>query len=62
MTVLSCLTPDGQVTIPRSVLKSLGIGGGSNILMIIDKGKIVLKKVEDKKAINNNLNCSTVVV
>jgi AbrB family looped-hinge helix DNA binding protein len=51
MAARSCLTPDGQVTIPRSILKTLGIGGGSSVLISIDKGELVLKKVEDRKKI-----------
>ncbi|OPZ74870.1 MAG: SpoVT / AbrB like domain protein [Firmicutes bacterium ADurb.Bin456] len=55
MAVRSCLTPDGRVTIPRSILKSLGIGGGSSVSISIDKGGLVLKKVEDSKIIETVL-------
>ena len=47
MTALSCLTPDGQVTIPRSMLKSLGIGGGSSVLISVNDGKLILIKAKD---------------
>lgn len=43
---LSWITPDGQVTIPRSVMKSLGISGESELVIEVEKGRLVLKKLE----------------
>ncbi|TEB16951.1 SpoVT / AbrB like domain protein [Pelotomaculum sp. FP] len=43
---LSCLTPNGQVTIPRQILKTLGIGAGNQVYINIEKGRLVLRKVE----------------
>lgn len=43
---LSCLTPDGQVTIPRSIMKTLGICVGGDLLIEVENGQLVLKKVE----------------
>jgi AbrB family looped-hinge helix DNA binding protein len=47
MTVLSYLTPDGQVTIPRSILKSLNITGGSDVLIEVIRGQLIIRKIED---------------
>lgn len=47
MTKLSYLTPDGQVTIPRSIMKSLNINGGNQIKIEIQNGALVIKKIED---------------
>lgn len=44
---LSCLTPNGQITIPRPLLKSLGIGAGNQVCINIEKGHLVLRRVED---------------
>lgn len=46
MVKLSCITPEGQVTIPRTIMKSLGIGGGNDILIEVENGRLVLKKIE----------------
>lgn len=46
MGILSCLTPNGQVTIPRQILKSLGIGAGNQVCIDIEKGCLVLRRVE----------------
>lgn len=43
---LSWITPDGQVTIPRSVMKSLGISGESELIIEVENGRLVLKKIE----------------
>lgn len=55
MTALSCLTPDGQVTIPRSIMKSLGIGGGSSVSISVNNGKLILIKAEDGEGVIKNL-------
>ena len=47
METLLCLTPNGQVTIPRPILKSLGIGAGNQVYINIEKGHLVLRRVED---------------
>ncbi|MDD4237657.1 MAG: hypothetical protein PHT62_03770 [Desulfotomaculaceae bacterium] len=46
MGTLSCLTPNGQVTIPRQILKSLGIGSENQVCINIEKGCLVLTRVE----------------
>lgn len=43
---LSCLTPNGQVTIPRQILKTLGIGAGNQVCISVEKGRLVLRRVE----------------
>jgi len=45
METLSCLTPNGQVTIPRQILKSLGIAAGNQVCINIEKGHLVLRRV-----------------
>lgn len=44
---ISFLTPDGQVTIPRSIMKSLNINGGSDIIIEIQSGVLIIKKIEN---------------
>lgn len=46
MGILSCLTPNGQVTIPRQILKSLGIVAGNQVIINIEKGRLVIRRVE----------------
>ncbi len=46
MTKYAYITPFGQVTIPRSVMKSLGIYGGNDILVEVENDRLVLKKIE----------------
>lgn len=46
MTKISYLTPDGQITIPRSIMKSLNINGGSDIIIEVQSGALILKKSE----------------
>ncbi len=46
MVKLSCVTPDGQVTIPRSIMKTLGIKQGNDILIEVENGRLILKKIE----------------
>lgn len=46
MKKLSCITPNGQITIPRNIMKTLGISGGSDILIEVLNGVVVLKKIE----------------
>ena len=43
---LSCLTPLGQVTIPRSILKLLGIKAGSFLIIEIENDQIIFRKME----------------
>lgn len=50
MKKISYLTPDGQVTIPRSIMKSLNLKGGSDIKIEIQSGVIVIKKIEDAES------------
>lgn len=46
MVKLSCVTPDGQVTIPRTIMKTLGINNGNDILIEVENGCLILKKIE----------------
>lgn len=54
MGILSCLTPNGQVTIPRQILKSLGIGAGNQVSINIEKGRLVMRRVETVTEKGNN--------
>ena len=47
MTMLSYLTPDGQVTIPRSILKALNITVGNNVIIEVIRGQLIIRKIED---------------
>jgi len=42
------LTPNGQITIPRSIMKLLGIRGGGDVLIEVVNGMVVLKKIEER--------------
>jgi bifunctional DNA-binding transcriptional regulator/antitoxin component of YhaV-PrlF toxin-antitoxin module len=44
---LAYLTPNGQVTIPRTIMKILGIGAGNNVQIFLEKGCLILKSVEE---------------
>jgi AbrB family looped-hinge helix DNA binding protein len=44
---MSCLTPKGQVTIPRSILKALGISGEDNFSIEVENDRLILKKVTE---------------
>lgn len=44
----SCITPDGLVTIPRAILKSLEIEWGNDLLIDVEDGVLVIKKVKHK--------------
>lgn len=44
---LAYLTPNGQVTIPRSIMKILGIGAGNSVQIFLEKGCLILKCVEE---------------
>lgn len=46
MVKLSCVTPDGQVTIPRSIMKTLGIYQGNDILIEVENDRLILRKIE----------------
>lgn len=46
MIKLSYVTPGGQVTIPRSIMKTLGISHGNDILIEVEQGRLILKKIE----------------
>ena len=47
MIKLSYITPDGQVTIPQSIMRSLNIDGGSDVLIEVQSGRLIIRKVED---------------
>jgi len=42
---MSCLTPKGQVTIPRSIMKALGISGEDDFSIEVENGRLILKKI-----------------
>lgn len=46
MNKISSITPYGQVTIPRSIMRILGLKGGADVAIEIEEGKIILKKVD----------------
>ncbi|OPX86751.1 MAG: hypothetical protein A4E53_02783 [Pelotomaculum sp. PtaB.Bin104] len=46
MNKLSVMTPDGKITIPRSIMKRLGINGGNDLLIEVLNGEVILKKIE----------------
>lgn len=46
MTKTSYLTPDGKITIPRSIMKYLNIKGGNDIIFEIQSGMLIMKKIE----------------
>ncbi len=46
MTKLSYLTPDGRITIPRSIMKFLNIKGGDDITFDIKGGMLIIEKTE----------------
>lgn len=46
MIKLSHLTPDGKITIPRSIMKYLNIKGGNDIIFEIQGGMLIMKKTE----------------
>lgn len=41
------LTPNGQITIPRSIMKMLDLQAGSNIAIEIVNNSVIIKKIED---------------
>lgn len=45
MTTLSNITPDGQVTIPRYIMKYLKITAENDLLIEIEDGNLVLRKI-----------------
>jgi AbrB family looped-hinge helix DNA binding protein len=53
----ACLTPNGQITIPRSILKHLGITGGSTLTIELEDNRLVLKKVEKKVEEFTRIGC-----
>lgn len=44
----SRLTPQGQITIPRSIMKNLGITKESKLQIEFINNSLVLKKVDDR--------------
>jgi len=44
---LAYLTPNGQVTIPRPIMKILGIGAGNNVQISLGKDCLILKSVKE---------------
>ncbi|OPX86411.1 AbrB/MazE/SpoVT family DNA-binding domain-containing protein [Pelotomaculum sp. PtaB.Bin117] len=47
MTVITGMTPNGQITIPRSIMKLLDLKGDSEVSIEIVNGAVVLEKVEE---------------
>lgn len=44
----SRLTPQGQITIPRSILKNLGITKESKVQIEIQNNSLVLRKIDER--------------
>lgn len=47
MTIITGMTPNGQITIPRSMMKLLGISADSEVSIEIVNGSVVLKKIKE---------------
>lgn len=47
MTIITSMTPNGQITIPRSTMKLLGIKAGCTVSIEIVNGSVVLKKIDE---------------
>lgn len=62
MIKLSHLTPDGKITIPRSIMNFLDIKSGNDIALEIRAGMLIMKKtgnkdeIETKDIISDNDN------
>lgn len=60
MIKLANLTPDGQVTIPQAIMKALNIDGGSDVLIEVQSGRLIIRKIEDIDVyIKEELICKT---
>lgn len=44
----SRLTPQGQITIPRSIMKNLGITKESKVQIEIQNNSLVLRKIDER--------------
>ncbi len=68
MIKLSHLTPDGKITIPRSIMNFLDIKSGNDIALEIRAGMLIMKKtgnkdeIETKDIISDNDNNQEFVV
>ncbi|NLJ76480.1 MAG: hypothetical protein GX325_04365 [Peptococcaceae bacterium] len=51
MIKLSHLTPDGKITIPRSIMNFLDIKGGNDIALEIRAGMLIMRKTGNKDEI-----------
>ncbi len=46
---VSSVTSKGQVTIPKEIRETLGIGEGDKVIFLLDGDTAVIKKVRDEK-------------
>ena len=53
--ILTDITPNEQVTIPRAIMKKLDIGAGSEVSIEVVGGTVVIKKLERKVENINNV-------
>jgi len=53
----SRLTPNGQITIPRTILKRFGIAGGGAVTIELEDNRLVLKKVDEKREEYSTAGC-----
>lgn len=49
---LAKITSKGQLTLPKSVMEKLDLDKGSHIAIYLEKGQIVMKKVNPRKPPN----------
>ena len=71
MIKLSHLTPEGKITIPRSIMNFLDIKGGNDIALEVRAGMLIMKKTGNKNKIEakdiisntgNNQECAVSVL
>lgn len=46
--IITCLTPNNQITIPRAVMKALDIRSNSDVSIEVANGTFIIKKIEAK--------------
>lgn len=52
--IITCLTPNNQITIPRAVMKSLDIRSNSELSFEVSNGIITIKKIDAKHEDNKH--------
>lgn len=61
MKLISDITPNGQVTIPRAAMKLLGIREGSEVRLKVENGMIVINKIDKIEKRRENQKNSFIV-